>query len=145
MTVLSRTVRIAAPPERVFDLVSDVEGFSRHSTFIREIRQTEPGVYRWRVELLGITFSWDSVVSEKRRPERFSWRSREGIFNRGTYELTPVEGGTEVSFRMEYRLTGKTLEMILAPMLDQLISVVATELLYHVKREIEEKEEGKEG
>lgn len=139
MSSITQKIFIKASPDEVFDLIAGVEDFSKYSSYIKEIKKVADRKYRWRVELLGFTFEWEADVSEYRRPERFAWRSSEGVFNAGSYELRPSLGGTEVVFRMEFRLTGSPIEAVIAPVLGPLISIVAGELLGEIKKRLEGK------
>ena len=134
---IGRKVIINASPEKVFDLISAVADFSRYSTYIKEVKEISKGKYLWRVELFGIRLEWEATVSESKRPERFAWKSDKGPYNTGTYELKPLDNGTEVSFNMEYSLTGNVLEAFIAPLLTNIISIVAGEFLEKVKKELE--------
>ncbi len=137
MPSINRTVIINATPEEVFDLICMVEDFSEYSSHIKEVRQISPGVYRWKAEFLGFTLEWEATVTESRRPEQFEWRSSKGIFNTGRYTLKERDGSTEVAFRMEFQLTGSPLERIISPLLNEVISHVAEEILLKVKARLE--------
>ncbi len=142
MTSLVKKVFIDAPPSKVFDLISDVESFSRYSSLIKDIRMTSPGVYHWRVEILGITLEWDSVIVECKKPERFAWRSTSGIYNTGSYTLRQVDNGTEVTFRMEYHFKGGFLNNLTAPLISQITSMVTEELLEVCRKMVEGDKKG---
>ena len=137
MPSINRTVFINAPPEEVFDLICAVEDFSEYSSHIKEVRRISPGVYRWRAEFLGFTLKWEATVTESTRPERFAWSSSKGVFNTGGYTLKKRDGGTDIAFQMEFSLTGSPLERIIAPLLNEIISHVAEELLLKVKARLE--------
>jgi uncharacterized membrane protein len=137
MPSINRTVFINAPPEEVFDLICRVEDFSVYSSHIKEIKQVSPGVYRWRAEFLGFTLEWEATVTESIRPERFAWISSKGVFNTGRYTLKKRDGGTDIAFQMEFSLTGSPLERIIAPLLNEIISHVAEEMLLKVKARLE--------
>lgn len=134
--VLKKAV-IMVPPEKVFDLVADVESFSRYSSYIRDVKEVSTGVYVWVVELLGMTLEWEAEVTDCTRPCRFAWRSTGGVFNRGSYSLKPAGAGTEITFEMEYRLTDSPVGSIFSPVLKPLIKLVAGELLDNIRKELE--------
>ncbi len=137
MPSINRTVIINATPEEVFDLICRVEDFSGYSSHIKEVKQISPGVYRWMAEFLGFTLKWEATVTESIRPERFAWRSSKGVFNTGRYTLKEIDGSTEVTFQMEFSLTGSPLERVIAPLLNEIISHVAEEILLKVKARLE--------
>lgn len=137
MPAIERTLFIRAHPEAVFDLIARVEDFSRYSRIIREVRGIGPDTYHWIIRVAGIEFDWDSVVTEARRPHRFTWRSVRGIENGGTFDLKPARGGTEVCFTMEYRLASPILERIIDNIAAPIMRRVATEILEQVRRRLE--------
>jgi uncharacterized membrane protein len=137
MASVKYKLEIDAPPESVFDLISRVEGFKNYSRLIREVKELSPGRYLWQVEYLGITFEWESEVTESDRPRRFAWQSVSGIYNNGIYTLEPTARGTSVVFEMEFHLRGRQIDVLARPVLTHLMSTVAKELLDNVKRELD--------
>ncbi len=139
MATVTRIINIKAPPEDVFDLIERVEEFSNFSSHIKEVRPTGPGKYHWKVEFLGKRLEWDAVITEHKKPERFSWRSTRGIYNTGSYELVPKDRGTRVIFKMRYRFTGSVLETFLNPLLERVASQAAEDVLKRIKEKLEAK------
>jgi uncharacterized membrane protein len=137
MPAVERTTLIHAAPGCVYDLISRVEDFPRYSRVIHSVRALGPDVYRWIIRVAGFEFDWDSVVTEKRRPERFAWRSIRGVQNGGAFRLAAADGGTEVRFTMEYRLTNPILERIVNAIAAPLMQRVADELLAQVRSRLE--------
>ncbi|MEK7816217.1 MAG: SRPBCC family protein [Pseudomonadota bacterium] len=137
MPAVERTLFIRAAPEAVFDLIARVEHFPQYSPAIREVRALGRDTYRWVVSVAGFALDWDSVVTEKTRPARFAWRSVRGIENGGLFRLAPADGGTEVRFTMEYRLTNPLLERIIDAIAAPLMERVAGEILEQVRRRTE--------
>ncbi|MFQ5414376.1 MAG: SRPBCC family protein [Phycisphaerae bacterium] len=97
---------VEAPQEKVWALVSAVE---RHHEFtgyeISEVRQTnvaEPGLdFRWNEKgvLLGKRYECACRVFAWEPPEWFCYGTT-NLFH-VSYELTPVDQGTEVAYRVE--------------------------------------------
>ncbi len=137
MAQVRQKVFIDAPPGRVFDVIAQVEDFSRYSKLIKDIKEVRPGIYRWRVEVLGMKFAWEAEVTESKRPVRFAWRSIKGLYNTGSYELEPSDGGTSVTFTMEFRLGARALERFTSPLLERLGSMIMDEVLTNIKKELE--------
>jgi uncharacterized membrane protein len=125
---------INATPEEVFDLVSDVVTFSRYSSFIKEIKETPDGGYSWRVELLGMKLEWEATITESTRPKRFAWTSTSGVFNRGSHTIEPYGDRTEITFEMEFRMTGSTVGRIFSPILLPVVTMVADDLMDNIKK-----------
>lgn len=140
MQTISKTVVIHASPDDVYDLIARVEDFVLYSSIIREIRHTSTDSYRWRVQLAGIPLEWSAMITERDRPRRLAWRAISGVHNAGSYTLTPVEAGTEVSFVMQYELPEYFVEQVLAPVLDPLVQHMETNILEAIKRRLEQQQ-----
>ncbi|MFQ5442228.1 MAG: SRPBCC family protein [Thermodesulfobacteriota bacterium] len=137
MPSITRKVFIKAGPEEVFDLVARIEDFPLYSTYIKDIKKVSPGVYHWRVELLKVPMEWEARVIESERPVRLAWESFSGVLNRGSYDMKPVTGGVQVTFKMEFHLESDLLAIFTAPVLDLVTSKVAGELLENIKKRLE--------
>jgi len=138
MPAIERTLTIRASPAAVFALISRVEDFARYSKAIKEVTAIGRDTYRWVVSVAGVEFDWDSEVTEARSPLCFSWHAIRGVENRGTFRLTPVAGGTEVRFTMEYRLASPILEKIVRAIAVPLMHKVAAEILEQVRMRLEQ-------
>ena len=136
MSSTSYKVTINAPPEEVFDVIADVEGFKDFSSIIRDIRKVGDGLYRWKVELLGMTLEWESQVTVLDRPRRFEWRTESGTYNRGSYTLEPSGTGTTITYEMEYRLDQSMLNLIASPVISRITSLITREVLDKVEQRI---------
>ncbi|MEE8573826.1 MAG: SRPBCC family protein [Thermodesulfobacteriota bacterium] len=137
MPTVIRKVYIKAPPDKVFDLIADVEGFPRFSKYIKEVKEAPKGKYNWRVEFFGMTFRWKADLVKSERPTYFEWRTTEGLYNAGCYTLEPKGDQTLVTFKMEYRLPIRFLDMISSPVMTEVMSTITREILTNVKRELE--------
>lgn len=141
MPSFEHTVEIAAAPEAVFDLLTQVEDFCLYTDLIREIQSTGPDTYHWKVRAAGIVLEWDAVVTECLRPSRFAWQSIRGVANGGLYVLTPAGTGTLVSLHLEYHLPNRWLEKAVTRVADPLIRRVEAQILGHVKARLEGKDD----
>ena len=137
MPAIEKEAHIRADPGTVFDLVTRVEEFPSHVSLLKEVTPTGPESYHWSIEVAGIELSWDGIVTERERPCRFAWKSLSGQPNSGAYELKPIEGGTLVCFRMEYRFQHAWLEWLLTPVLEPLMNRAAEEAIAYVKGRLE--------
>jgi carbon monoxide dehydrogenase subunit G len=54
MPVVQHTVEIKADPEAVFDLIGDVENFTRFTSAIDSIEPIEGDAYHWVVHVAGM-------------------------------------------------------------------------------------------
>ena len=137
MPIVHETVEINADPDTVFDLIMRIEEFPLYTDALEEVRAIGPDTYHWTARAHGIRLEWDSVVTERERPKRLAWRSIRGVVNSGGYTLTPLPGGTRVSFSLEYRFPSRLLGMLLGPLITRLTRNTAVEILGRVKRRLE--------
>ena len=138
MPVIEKQIEIAADPEAVFDLITRVEEFPPYVSLLKEVKPTGPDTYIWSVVVAGIKLSWEGVVTERKRPSRFAWKSVSGQPNAGAYDLRPVEMGTEVRFTMEYRFQNPFLEFLLTPLLEPLMHKAAAEAMAYIRMRLEQ-------
>jgi ubiquinone/menaquinone biosynthesis C-methylase UbiE/ribosome-associated toxin RatA of RatAB toxin-antitoxin module len=137
MPTVHETVEIKADPDTVFDLIMRIEEFPLYTDALEEVRAIGPDTYHWTAKAHGIRLEWDSVVTDCERPKRLAWRSIKGVVNSGGYTLTPLPGGTRVSFSLEYRFPSRLLEKLLGPLITRLTRNTAVEILGRVKRRLE--------
>jgi uncharacterized membrane protein len=106
MPTISQSVIINADVETVFDLISRVEEFPLYASMLKEVREIGHHTYRWVARVRGLTLSWDSVITEFRRPTQLTWRSIRGFKNSGTYRPTNTPEGSRVDYRVQ--LSGRS-------------------------------------
>jgi len=112
-------IRVAAPPERVWDFISeplnyehfmagitrwDVQGDQRTGTGARYAMRMKVG----SAEVGGLI-----EVVEFDRPHDLAWTSITGIDQRGRWRLRPrADGGTDVTLRLSYHAEGGLLGVL---------------------------------
>ena len=136
MRSITKRLFIRASPERVFDLISDVEHFPHYSKHIKEVKLISPGKYAWRVEFFSKSFTWKANVKSD-PPKSYTWQSTTGIYNAGSYMLEPLGEGTSVVFKMEYHMPFSLLDKITGPIVEGLMKSISSELITKVKSELE--------
>lgn len=102
---LHRSIHIAAAPEQVFDLWSNVENFPRFMSNVQEVRDLGNDRSHWVVRgPAGTQVEWDAVTTESVRPELLAWNSTPDatVQNSGMVRFEPVGDGTRVTLRMSY-------------------------------------------
>lgn len=117
---LQKTITIAAPRERVFDLWADYDNFPRFMSFVEAVRRLDDSRSHWVVKGPGgAHFEWDSTLTQLTRPEVLAWRSDPGaaVQHAGIVRFDEVKGGTRVALRMSYDLPGGMLAHSLAALL----------------------------
>ncbi len=138
MRTLKHKMVISAPPEKVFDLISNVENFSKYSAYIKEVRPVGDKKFLWRVELFGLKLEWEATVVESNRPEYFAWKSTSGIYNTGSYMLTPTgHNSTTICFTMEYDLKNSATERLIATLVEPVLERLLKESLDKVRLKLE--------
>lgn len=96
--VATRDVRLAAPPERVFGVLRDVEKYPAWRSDVKgvEVLATVPAL-RWRERGDNdITFEMETVEPPRRIVTRIADRSLP-FGGSWTYELSPQDGGTRLA------------------------------------------------
>ncbi len=94
-----RTMQIAAPPDVVWELLADVEGWPRWTASMERIDLLEPGPLQVGSRAMvkqpkGRPMEWTVTVLEPGR--NFTWQaSSGGMTFTGGHELTPTDQGVE--------------------------------------------------
>ena len=101
------TIPVSAPPERVFDYVSDID---RHCEWAADpLTVRRAGDEQWQSHLDMGPLKADAVITVERLepPERFSYVCRDSLSGtyRWTFTLRRTAGGTRLTHRVE-RLDG---------------------------------------
>ena len=131
-------IEINGPREKVFDLIADVEGFSRYSSLVKSIEKLPSGRYLWTIKVFGTTLTWEAEVVESVRPSRFAWRSVKGVKNSGSYTLKQAGNGTLVEFEVSYILAkNPLLRALVSPMESLMAARVYKEFLSKMKETAE--------
>lgn len=130
--------RVAAPPEVVFDVLTDHRRYAeltplRSSTLEREGRPAPNGVGAIRVlSAMGPPLREEVLVYEP--SQRFSYKLLSGLPVRdhvGTVELRPADGGTEVAYAVRTTptvpLAGAAVVAVVKVGVKQLLTGVAKE------------------
>jgi uncharacterized protein YndB with AHSA1/START domain len=114
MTKLARDIDIAAPPERVYDVLADPDCLGDWVTIQEELEEApegdlEPGSrLRQRMKVAGQRFRLSWTVVEAERPSRIVWEGHGpmGTKAKATYELSGNGDGTRFSYCNQYELPG---------------------------------------
>lgn len=103
---LQKTMHIAVPVDKVFDLMADPIKFPEFMSHVQEVRQTGERRYHWTIAgPLHTTLSWESEITRLVPNELLAWRSLPGaaIANSGIIQFLPDEnGGCRVHMRISY-------------------------------------------
>jgi uncharacterized protein YndB with AHSA1/START domain len=115
MTLVTASIEIDAPPERVYDKVLDPETLARWVTIHRRINRADGGEPRPGYEmeqtlcLRGANFKVRWTLTEASRPDRATWEGRGPAhsYARTAYKLSAVDGDrTRFDYENEFKAPG---------------------------------------
>ncbi len=101
------SIEVPAPVSEVYRRWTDFTRFPEFMDNIQEVRPLGGGRHHWVARVLGAKQEWDSEVIDQQENHHISWRSVNGVSNRGTVTLQPLPNNrTRVDLRMEYTPPG---------------------------------------
>lgn len=114
MTHIERTIQVDAPPEAVFEVLTDLDGLPDWSTITVETHDTpseplSPGhTFTQTLRVLGRNLDAHWEVKEVDPPHRAAYEASApgNGWLRMTQQVQPVEGGSRVEFDIDYELPG---------------------------------------
>ena len=115
MTLVTASIDIDAPPERVYDKMLDPAYLDEWVTIHRKINKSDGGEPRPGYEmeqtlcLRGANFKVRWTLTEAQRPERATWEGRGPAhsYARTAYRLSPLDGGkTRFDYENEFKAPG---------------------------------------
>jgi carbon monoxide dehydrogenase subunit G len=120
---VERTTEIAAPPERVYDVVMDPSQLEHWVTIHESLIDAPEGALNrgskltQQLKLAGRRFNVRWTVVEDERPSRVVWEGRGPVASwaRVIYELRPNQSGTSFSYANEFHLPGGPLARLAEP------------------------------
>ncbi|GAA3222372.1 SRPBCC family protein [Nonomuraea helvata] len=103
---VTRAVTIAAPPEQIWELLSDYSIFARIMPDVREVRRSVDGTKsHWEIRgPMGRPIRFDAVETSRQEGSHITWKSADGqlIAHTGEVRLAPEQGGRT---RLQVQLT----------------------------------------
>ncbi len=112
MANVQTSIEIAAPVERVWELVTDLERLDEWVSIHRDFPEPPPTEieqgtrFRQTLSVAGTPFGVEWVAVEVGAPERLSWEGSgpAGAIARTRYSLTAADGGTRFVYENEFEL-----------------------------------------
>jgi uncharacterized membrane protein len=109
MTLVTASIDIDAPPDRVYDKMLDPDCLPEWVTIHRRVNKADSGAPREGYEmeqtlcLRGANFKVRWTLTEADRPERATWEGRGPAhsYARTAYKLSPLDGGSKTRFDYE--------------------------------------------
>lgn len=103
---VQKTITVAAPIERVWDLWSNFVNFPRFMSHLREVRRIDEGRSYWVARgPAGLPVEWHAIVTDWVPNQLVAWKSADGsmVETAGRVRLQPTpDGGTEINVEMSY-------------------------------------------
>ena len=114
MSHVHARIDIAAPPERVYDLVLDPDRLHEWVTIHRRVNRVDDGRPHTGYEmdqtlcLRHANFKVHWTLTEAERPHRVTWEGKgpAGSYARTSYVLEPHDGGTRFEYQNEFKAPG---------------------------------------
>jgi uncharacterized protein YndB with AHSA1/START domain len=116
MTLVTASIQIDAPPERVYDTMLDTSRLREWVTIHRRVNHADDGPPREGYEmdqtlcLRGANFKVHWTLTEADRPDRATWEGRGPAhsYARTSYRLTARDGGgaTQFDYENEFKAPG---------------------------------------
>ncbi len=108
---IEKSIKINAPPEKVFFLLTDREEVPKWNKLIREARVTSKertgvgSTVHYVGEAGGARGEWDIETTEWVKDGKYAWRTTSGdVAMLVTWTLREVDGGTELKYEIQYEL-----------------------------------------
>ena len=127
MFVVDSAVEIQRPALEVFDFVADMTNAPSWQLGLHRVERIPPGPVKVGSEhvferrFAGRTLKSRNRITELHPPSRIAFEIPSGwISGRAAYEVTPIEGGSRVGCRMEFRTRG--LARLVEPLLERALS-----------------------
>jgi uncharacterized protein YndB with AHSA1/START domain len=115
VTLVTASIEIDAPPERVYDLMLDPGHLDDWVTIHRRVNRADDGLPARGYEmeqtlcLRGANFKVRWTLTEADRPDRATWEGRGPAhsYARTAYKLRPLDGGgTHFDYENEFKAPG---------------------------------------
>jgi uncharacterized protein YndB with AHSA1/START domain len=114
MTVVTASIQIDAPPERVYDTMLDPGRLEDWVTIHRRVNRADGGEPHEGYEmeqtlcLRGANFKVRWTLTDADRPDHATWEGRGPAhsYARTSYRLTARDGGTQFDYENEFKAPG---------------------------------------
>ena len=130
MPRIQRSATVPYSPERMFDLVNDIESYPRFLPWCRSARvlQKGDGWLRARVDMAkGALHHAFATRNTLERPSRIRVELEDGPFRHleGDWHFEPAgDGGCRVALDLEFEFAGRFLGALIGPIFNQIASTL---------------------
>ena len=103
MSKIEESIEVNAPLRAVYNQWTQFEEFPRFLEGVKEVRQLDDKLLRWRAAIGGKEKEWESEIVEQRPDERIAWTSRGGAWNSGVVTFHRLDDTrTKVMLQVDY-------------------------------------------
>ncbi len=114
MADVKSTIEMAAAPERVWEVVTDLQRLGEWVTIHRDFAEAPPTEvergtsFHQTLAVAGTPFTVAWTATEVEGPRRLAWQGEGPMGSTAStvYELTPSDGGTRFDYTNEFALPG---------------------------------------
>lgn len=99
MHTASGEIFVNAPVHDCYEGWAHFDQFPKFMKTVKEVRQTGPNQWHWRVDDGMLKLEWDSEVTQNVPDQVIAWK---GTTTSGEVKFTPQGGGTLVHLTIEY-------------------------------------------
>jgi uncharacterized membrane protein len=118
MSVISKSVKIKAPPDKVFAFVTNPENWTHFVTSLVDISDLSPdapakgSTFRWKYNMMGLKFKGDGTVTEYSKNKTFGFAFKSKVPISEHYDFVDMgDGVTELKVRVEFEMPIKALDI----------------------------------
>ncbi len=112
MTRVERSIEIEAPPEKVFEVLTDLDRLQEWATIAGDAESlpakplTQGATWKHKVKVAGVelTGDWNVVAIDPPRLVQYEATRNEGGWLKMRQRVTPADGGSRVELEVDYEL-----------------------------------------
>lgn len=107
MTVIEKSIEVAAPLSAVYNQWTQFESFPSFMEGVKSVRQLDDRRLHWVAEIGAVEREWDAEITHQIPDQKIAWRSTSGAPNGGVvrFERLP-EGRTNVMLELSFEPRG---------------------------------------
>lgn len=118
MSKFTKKIKIKASPKKVFEFVVAPENWTKYVTSLVNVRDHNPKkvkkgmTFKWTYRMLGINMHGKGEVTEFVQNKKFGLKMEGAHPIAEKYSFDAKDGGTELTFEIEYEIPGKIMGVV---------------------------------